>query len=147
MLASRDLKDLYAHLGILLGVPAFLTTWWFFISDFGLVIGLGLGWLPALAVAIVFAIFWPVALALVLLSAMADRDFLRGSAGDLAASIGTVQAIWIAVIVLFVGISALANAAIAVENWSQETRNRKLAVAAIFPLSVVALFAIVQFAA
>ena len=46
----------------MVAVPVFIAVWVMAIDSYGLVVGLGLGWLPAIVVAVLSGAIWPVLL-------------------------------------------------------------------------------------
>lgn len=52
----------YKAATVLVGIAAFLGSWGYAVAEFGWLLGLGLGWFPALFVGTVLATIWPLAL-------------------------------------------------------------------------------------
>ena len=50
-------------IGYIVGVISFFAGWMYAISAYGWFLGLGLGWLPAIFIALIVACLWPVVLA------------------------------------------------------------------------------------
>lgn len=57
----------YGCIACLFGVPTFLACWAYAIATYGWFLGGGLGWLPALCIAGLVGILWPLVLLVALL--------------------------------------------------------------------------------
>lgn len=55
-------SDVYGGISILVWVLVFVGTWIGCIVNYGFLLGVGLGWLPAAIVATISALLWPLAL-------------------------------------------------------------------------------------
>jgi len=53
-------NDWYGGIALIVGVIAFIGLWIYAISEWGLLIGLAIGWLPAIIGAVIIAFLWPV---------------------------------------------------------------------------------------
>jgi hypothetical protein len=62
-----------ALLGLFVGISVFFGSWGYAIKTYGWVLGLGLGWLPALFLGILAATFWPAALLIILVLLIFSR--------------------------------------------------------------------------
>lgn len=142
MSRNRDAQDMYVYLGALLSVPAFLASWWFFVTEFGLLMGLAFGWLAALIVAAAFSLIWPLSLPIALLWAI-DSDAVGDSPfWALVAQIGVWQGVAICLALIGVAVSALAHGGVALSDWANQSKARRLAIAGVFPTFVICLFLI-----
>lgn len=63
MATSRDEDLIYWGGAVLVGVVAFAGGWAYAIGTYGLFLGLGLGWIPALFVGLIVGLLWPLVLA------------------------------------------------------------------------------------
>lgn len=53
------MKDAYAIVSGLVGVVTFVGTWIYCVAEYGFLLGVGLGWLPAMITAVFAALLWP----------------------------------------------------------------------------------------
>lgn len=59
---NDDGAQTYFGFAYLVGIPAFLGSWWYAIDRWGWFIGLGLCWLPALCIGVIAGLAWPLIL-------------------------------------------------------------------------------------
>lgn len=52
-------EDVYSVGAVITGLIVFIGTWIWCISEYGFLLGVGLGWLPSGIVAIISAFLWP----------------------------------------------------------------------------------------
>jgi len=138
-------RELYVYVGFLCALPAFAWTWVECIQQYGLLIGVGLGWLPALVVALIETALWPLSLAI---SALVGLSGGANSAlGEFFIGIGLWQTVFFAILIAGGAVGALAHGAVALEEWSERgaSRRRFWSVAAVFPIAVIALGIFAQF--
>lgn len=57
---SDDDHGWYAGVGGVVGVLTFIVSWIYCIATYGFLLGVGLGWLPSIIVAVLAALLWPV---------------------------------------------------------------------------------------
>lgn len=60
-------SDSYLSGLFLVGIPTFLGCWVYAIYEYGFFLGVGLGWLPAMFIAVIFGAIWPILLILLTL--------------------------------------------------------------------------------
>ena len=58
-------SDLYIGVGAIVGVLSFLAIWLYAILEWGLLLGLCIGWFPAAIGGLLFGALWPLTLLLV----------------------------------------------------------------------------------
>lgn len=61
------MKTIYALGAVLTGVPVFLFSWFHAVESYGWLLGGGLGWIPAMFLAVIAGYFWPIAVGIVAL--------------------------------------------------------------------------------
>lgn len=75
---------IYWYIGAwVVGVPTFIGTWIWCINEYGFLLGVGLGWLPSMIVAVIVGALWPLLVALALLAAIEYYDVWAPWLGDL----------------------------------------------------------------
>jgi len=58
-------RDFYINVGAVVGILSFLAIWLYAILEWGLLLGLCIGWLPAAIGGLLFGALWPLTLLLV----------------------------------------------------------------------------------
>lgn len=53
------LGEVYQYIGIMVGMVVFVTSWFYCVTEYGYMWGLGLGWLPSIFAALLAGWAWP----------------------------------------------------------------------------------------
>lgn len=70
------MNDNYLAVAVLVGGVTFIATWIFCAIKYGFLLGVGLGWLPAVFCGVIAGVLWPIPLLLLALGAVL---FLRAA--------------------------------------------------------------------
>lgn len=137
-----DAQHSYFGIGRMLAIPAFFWSWWYCADQYGLLLGLGLGWLPAGIIAAAVTALWPVALLVFVFALISPSRETDSTFWKMAEGIAIWELLWMAAIAVIVTVMIVAELG---RHFNEKQGWQRTAFISAFPLTVVVFFAATNF--